>query len=115
MADSTQKATELSDPISFFSYRGHISRPIFFLCLLIELVLLFLGVIVLAAAMNSTGSGGGVGLYNYLREIPATVKALWDVRLSRVPKYLGFQFPITGDGRATWGSAPTSTTDILLP
>lgn len=58
--------------------------------------------------------GSGVMLFNYVREIPATVKALYDVLFSRTPKYLGPQFPVSGDGRATWGSASTTQTDILL-
>lgn len=66
-------------------------------------------------AYAAEAPNGGVDLFNYVREIPATVKALWDVALSRVPKYLGTQYPITGDGRATWGSAATSTVDILVP
>lgn len=64
-------------------------------------------------AYGSEAQSGGVSILNYVREIPATVKALWEVLLGRTPKYLGEQFPITGDGRATWGSA-TSSTDILL-
>ncbi len=64
-----------------------------------------------AYGVDATGSG--LRLFNYLREIPATIKALYDVAFDRRPKYLGPQYPITGDGRATWGSA-TSTTDILL-
>lgn len=47
---------------------------------------------------------------NSLREIPASVKALLDVLIARVPKYLGQQYPITGDGRATWVA---STTPVL--
>ena len=58
--------------------------------------------------------GEGLRLFNYLREIPATIKALYDVALGRTPKYLGPQYPITGDGRATWGSATTTRPDILL-
>lgn len=74
----------------------------------------------LARAMGLTAyaveaPGGGVKLFNYVREVPATMKALWDVALGRTPKYLGEQFPITGDGRATWGSATTTPSDILLP
>ncbi len=64
-------------------------------------------------AYGVDATGGGLRIFNYLREIPATFKALWDVALNRQPKYLGPQYPITGDGRATWGSA-TTTTDILL-
>jgi SanA protein len=66
-------------------------------------------------AYGIDASNGGVGVFNYVREIPATLKALWDVALSRTPKYLGEQFPVTGDGRATWGSATSSTVDILIP
>lgn len=40
--------------------------------------------------------------YNSIREIPATLKALFDIAFSRVPKYLGPQFPIEGDGEYTW-------------
>ncbi len=47
---------------------------------------------------------------NSLREIPASVKALLDVLIARVPKYLGQQYPITGDGRVTWVA---STTPVL--
>ena len=39
---------------------------------------------------------------NSLREILASVKAVGDVLLGRVPKYLGMQFPITGSGAPTW-------------
>lgn len=41
--------------------------------------------------------------YNYAREIPATVKSAWDLVFNRVPEYLGQQYPIGGDGEATWG------------
>ena len=39
---------------------------------------------------------------NALREIPATLKMLFDIELLRKPKYLGQSFPIVGDGTATW-------------
>jgi SanA protein len=42
------------------------------------------------------------GLYNYLREIPASWKALYDLVTVRVPEYLGAQIPIEGDGSTTW-------------
>lgn len=49
------------------------------------------------------GAGSGTELvYNTLREIPATLKAIFDLTFSRIPKYLGPQFPITGDGSETW-------------
>jgi SanA protein len=37
-----------------------------------------------------------------LREIPASLKAVWDVLTHRVPQYLGRPFPISGEGNATW-------------
>ncbi len=41
-------------------------------------------------------------VYDYVREIPASVKALLDLALNRTPKYLGEAIPLTGDGTATW-------------
>lgn len=46
-------------------------------------------------------AGGGSGR-DYVREIPASVKAIFDLALRRTPKYLGPQIPITGDGSTTW-------------
>jgi SanA protein len=45
---------------------------------------------------------GELYLSNSLREIPAVIKALFDVAIARVPKYLGQTFPVTGSGSATW-------------
>lgn len=45
------------------------------------------------------------GQYYYLsglREWPASVKALWEVSLKRVPKFLGGPFPLSGAGTPTW-------------
>lgn len=39
---------------------------------------------------------------NYLREIPASIKALLDVMMRREPKFLGPVIPLSGDGRVTW-------------
>ena len=39
---------------------------------------------------------------DYIREIPASDKALWDLLTKRSPKYLGTQFPLTGSGTSTW-------------
>lgn len=39
---------------------------------------------------------------NATREVPATVKALFDLATRRKPEYLGPQFFVTGDGAATW-------------
>jgi SanA protein len=50
-----------------------------------------------AIAMNY-----GASSYDYLREIPASVKAIWDLIISRTPKYLGTIIPLSGDGRETW-------------
>lgn len=49
----------------------------------------------------------GVPLYggevrDYIREIPASLKALFDVATNRVPKYLGETIPLEGDGSTTW-------------
>lgn len=52
-------------------------------------------------------------LYNVMREMPATVKAMLDLLGKRVPEYLGEQYPITGDGSATWADA-TTTPEVPL-
>ncbi len=41
-------------------------------------------------------------LYDYVREIPASVKALYDLASGRAPKYLGEVIPLSGDGTVTW-------------
>lgn len=46
--------------------------------------------------------------YNWLREVPATMKALFDLTFARTPKYLGEQIPVTGDGTGTWADATTT-------
>jgi len=53
-----------------------------------------------ADGYEPAGSGGSG--YDYLREIPASVKALFDLALHRVPKYLGPAIPLSGDGSTTW-------------
>ena len=40
--------------------------------------------------------------FDYLREIPASSKALLDILVRRTPKFLGSQFPLTGSGTSTW-------------
>jgi len=40
--------------------------------------------------------------YDYMREVPASDKALWDLLTARSPKFLGTQFPLTGSGTSTW-------------
>ncbi len=59
-------------------------------------------------AYGESASQRGLLLYNSLREIPASDKALFDLLFARVPKYLGEQYPITGAGDATWGGATTT-------
>jgi SanA protein len=54
-------------------------------------------------AYGASAEQGGLFLYNYAREVPATVKATYDIYFERVPKYLGTQYPITGTGEETWG------------
>lgn len=44
----------------------------------------------------------GNPLYNYVREVPASVKAALELFFRRMPKYLGEQHPITGNGIETW-------------
>lgn len=50
----------------------------------------------------------GAMFKNYLREIPATTKAVYDLYFERLPKYLGETYDLTGDGRPTWGGATTT-------
>src|SRR3989344_5065336 len=49
----------------------------------------------ISAASSSEGR-------NYIREIPASTKALIDLLMSREPKYLGDTIPLDGDGSITW-------------
>ena len=53
-------------------------------------------------AYGVEASQRGRAIYNYMREVPASFKAAFDLMFKRVPKYLGEQFPITGDGTETW-------------
>jgi SanA protein len=39
---------------------------------------------------------------NYIREIPASTKALWDIMTHREPKYLGNTILLSSDGQTTW-------------
>ncbi|MCE9541578.1 YdcF family protein [Candidatus Kaiserbacteria bacterium] len=48
-----------------------------------------------------TEGGGGTG-WDYIREVPASMKALLDLVIHRQPKYLGEKIPLTGDGSSTW-------------
>lgn len=40
--------------------------------------------------------------FDYLREIPASLKAVFDLVARRAPKYLGEPIPLSGDGSTTW-------------
>lgn len=40
--------------------------------------------------------------YDYLREIPASDKALLDLIVGRIPQFLGSPFPLAGSGTSTW-------------
>ena len=39
---------------------------------------------------------------DYIREVPASDKALLDLVISRRPMYLGIQYPLTQSGTSTW-------------
>lgn len=60
-------------------------------------------------AYASPADTNGLNLYNYVREMPAMVKAEYDLLFLRVPKYLGQQYSITGSGEQTWGGFSTTT------
>ncbi|TSC62373.1 MAG: hypothetical protein Athens041674_498 [Parcubacteria group bacterium Athens0416_74] len=47
-------------------------------------------------------AGGDGSEKDYVREIPASGKAVLDLALRRVPKYLGETIPLSGDGSTTW-------------
>ena len=53
-----------------------------------------------AYGFMADGEGGLTG--NYLREMPACVKALWDLWSNRLPRYLGPVIPLDGPGMVTW-------------
>lgn len=53
--------------------------------------------------LQAYGYDAGQGsIWDYAREIPASVKALWDIATRRMPEYLGTPYPLTGDGQGTW-------------
>jgi len=53
-------------------------------------------------AYGVTAEGGENSSYDYVREIPASLKAIINVLANRQPKYLGPTIPLSGDGQATW-------------
>ncbi|MCX6820090.1 MAG: YdcF family protein [Candidatus Adlerbacteria bacterium] len=55
--------------------------------------------------LDATGIDASRGeryVWYTMREIPASIKAVLDLWSKRVPKYLGVQFPVGGDGSTTW-------------
>jgi SanA protein len=54
------------------------------------------------AAYGVVPDQGQGDLYDYLREVPASVKAIMDLVSHRSPKYLGDAIPLSGDGQSTW-------------
>lgn len=53
-------------------------------------------------AYGVAAQGGENTVYEYVREIPASFKALLDIFTRRVPKYLGDPIPLSEDGQTTW-------------
>src|SRR3989344_1739495 len=53
-------------------------------------------------AHGVVAAGGKSSSYEYGREIPSSIKAIFDVIANRQPKYLGPAFPLSGNGEATW-------------
>ena len=60
-------------------------------------------------AYASPADKNGLNIYNYVREVPATIKAEYDILFARIPKYLGQQYPIIGSGDSTWGGFSSTT------
>jgi len=52
-------------------------------------------------AYGVVAEGGGSPL-DYVREVPASDKAFWDLLTHRTPEFLGAPFPLTGSGTSTW-------------
>ena len=53
-------------------------------------------------AYGVIAEGTDTSIFDYVREIPASDKALLDLWVLRKPKYLGAQIPLSGDGSTTW-------------
>ncbi len=53
-------------------------------------------------AHGVVAEGGEHSPYDYVREIPASIKAIFDIMVNRQPKYLGPTLPLSGDAEATW-------------
>jgi len=53
-------------------------------------------------AYGIVAAGGENSPSDYIREIPAAIKALLNVFTDRQPKYLGPTIPLSGNGEETW-------------
>ena len=53
-------------------------------------------------AYGIVAAGGENSPSDYIREIPAAIKALLNVFTDRQPKYLGPTLPLSGNGEETW-------------
>ena len=53
-------------------------------------------------AYGVVAEGGEHSPYDYIREIPASIKAIVNVLTDRQPKYLGPTLPLSGNGEETW-------------
>ncbi len=53
-------------------------------------------------AYGVVAPGSTSNTFEYLREIPASLKAAWDVAARRVPQDTGPSIPLSGDGQTTW-------------
>ena len=53
-------------------------------------------------AYGIVAAGGENSPSDYIREIPAAIKALLNVLTDRQPKYLGPTIPLSGNGEETW-------------
>ena len=53
-------------------------------------------------AYGIVAAGGENSPSDYIREIPAAIKALLNVLTDRQPKYLGPTLPLSGNGEKTW-------------
>ena len=60
MTDQPNPNPEPVDPLAMFSYRGHLGRGGFFGGLLIEVLLILVGLVVFAHAMNPTAVAAGL-------------------------------------------------------
>ena len=54
------------------------------------------------SAYGVVAEGGEGSLYDYLREVPASLKAFFNIMLDRKPQHLGPVTPLYGNGTDTW-------------